>query len=635
MTSLILSTAVLLALFVTLMVHAVRGRGTKVPGVPRPVWVLALMTFDPLIVVVYLLFVVVGVAKNTAWRMWIVYGFCAFVAAVRFLPLVVPGAGAYPADSARPFAWIPGAEMEFSVEYGSAHSSVGSGKMWGAGWVVRDALIVGDGHPVSAAVVDQIAQSLGEAGVREVRFVQSKASLPATSADMIVSVSVHDAFALDLIAASYWTGRVQVAMGWRPFSHDTWATDYDRFCDRGGSSLEGSWKVSSTRLGSAWGAGQYGHVLTQLGEIGDRVSEQLGDSYHGGRVVVQAEEAYGSWREPDLESMLAPFTPQPLVRGAGFLRDATAIWKVELGDDPGASVKALAQQLERAGWQKVRASDVNRWWQLSAERDVDGSHQYVRVRPSRDWEMAWGDAAPLPTSYVVAFHDRFGDGRLRALAESLLDSGDDDYLLRLLGASVSDARYQEWRRQVLAGDASVCNFLNVARNDEKRQNKAAREALIRTAAWLAGQSMLGAGDAGDLREQVQSAAESAKLDLSDGQQATAELLDRAGVPLLDVQWRRVPYLPVQDHREAAAGSAQQVRRFVGLDRDRRPVLLQVQLVEQESGAVQADIGVVGGRRAVHDAADLASGASSGGQGDRFEVRELDGYFEVRWVREGQ
>lgn len=633
---LVLAIAVLLALYLSLMIHAVRGRGIKVPGVPEPLWVLALATFDPLIVGAYLLFVVFGVARRASWRKWVVYAACAFFVAVRVTPLVVPAAGSYPADSARPAALIPGVAMKLAVDYGSATSSLNSGSSWGSGWVVRDALIVGDGHPVSAAVVDQVARSLKAAGVREVRFVQSKAELPATPADMIVSVSVHDVFALDLIAGSYWSGRVQVSTGWRPFSHDTWTGAYDRFLDVGGASLAGSWNVASTRFGPVWGAARYGHVLSQLGGVGASVAKLLGNPYHGGRIEVRAAATQGSWREPGIEPMLRPYQPQPLVRGPGFLQDAKAIWKIELGEDPGAAVQALAKKFEEAGWQHVNASDVNRWWQLTAERDVDGNHQYVRVLPSMDRELGWGESRPLPSTYVVAYHDRFGKERLRALAETLLDSGEDDYLLGVLGESVPDARYQEWRQQVLFGNASVANLLNVARNDAKRQQQAEREALIQVAAWLANQSMLGAGDASDLREQVRSAAKSAKIELADrGEPATAELLASAGVPLLGERWLRVPYLASQDYREAAAGGAQQVRRFVGLDRDRRPVLLQVQLVRQESGEVQVDVGIAGGRRSVHAAAHLGDSVSSGGQDDRFEVREVDGHIEVRWLLQGE
>ena len=70
---LVLAIAVLLALYLSLMIHAVRGRGIKVPGVPEPLWVLALATFDPLIVGAYLLFVVFGVARRASWRKWM-YG---------------------------------------------------------------------------------------------------------------------------------------------------------------------------------------------------------------------------------------------------------------------------------------------------------------------------------------------------------------------------------------------------------------------------------------------------------------------------------------------------------------------------------------------------------------------------------
>jgi hypothetical protein len=633
MTMLVLATAVLLALFVTLILHAIRGRGTKVAGVPKPLWVLALVTFDPLIFGAYLVFVVRGVARGASWRKWVVYAACAFVVAVRFLPLVVPSSGSVPTERARPFALIP-AEMKLAVDFGSAHSSVGTSRMWGAGWVVRDALVVGDGHPVSAAVVDQIARSLEAAGVPEVRFVQSADELPAAPADLVVSVSVHDVFALDLVAASYWSGRVQVGTGWRPFSEDTWASEYDRFVDTGGASLEGSWNVASTRFGPVWGTACYDHVVTHLGDVGARIAQQLGDPYHGGRIAPRAAAAQGSWREPELAALLAPYQPQALLRGAGLLRDAQATWKVAFGDDPAAAVQALAAGLRQAGWDEVQATDANRWWQLTAERDVDGRHQYVRVRPSRDRELEFGPEAPLPTTYVVAYHERLGGPRLRELAASLLDSGDDDYLLRLLGPHVPEARYREWRTQVLGGDAGVANLLNVARLDRERGESPAGAALLPVAAWLVDAAGSGAGDRSSMREQVGSAAAAIDLELPRvSEPPDADAFARAGLPLLDGQWRRLPYLPVVDHREVAAQGAQQVRRFVAIGRDGVPVVLQVQLVAQGSGDLQVDVGIAGGARSVEPVAHLDRGVAVRGSDGRFEVRRLDGHVEVRWLTE--
>ena len=64
----------LLVGFLALVVHAWCCNGTPVAGVPRLLWVFGLITFDPLIVLSYVAFAVLGLAKQAAWRRWVVYG---------------------------------------------------------------------------------------------------------------------------------------------------------------------------------------------------------------------------------------------------------------------------------------------------------------------------------------------------------------------------------------------------------------------------------------------------------------------------------------------------------------------------------------------------------------------------------
>jgi len=649
MTWLVLSTAVQLALFVTLAIHSLRGKGQQVPGVPRLLWFVALLTLDPLVVVAYLLFVVVGVAKQAAWRSWLVYGVMLLVAVLRFGPIQVPASGVYPQDSARASGLLP-IEMTTAVQYGSANSTSSSSSGRGNGWVIRDALVVGDGHPVSAACVDQVAAALLAVGVSEVRFVQASDALPVEPADLMVSVSVRDESAYDLLAAAHWSGRVFVSMGYRPFSSDTWISAYDKFTDADGSSFEANWRVSSTRLGAVWGAAHYDHVVAQAKGIGASIESLFRNLRHGGMVDVQAEGVDGTFEESEIGAWLQPYSPRAIVRGAGLLCDARQIWKVDLGESPHDALQALAGRFEAAGWSSVRVSDTNRdgWWRLTARRQVDGDWQYVRVLPALDSMPVWTlrpvvdgvedrPQPPVTQEYVVYYHDRFGEARLRALAERCLDSGEDDYLLRLLGQSISHERYEDWRAAVLAGDAGPSNLLCVAYNDRDRERLEAGAALVEVAAWAVRRFRPGGGDLSDLEELVESAVGSWKLELPKQPEApSAQVLQRAGVPVLDDAWRQISRLVRQPQAgRASAARMPLARRFVVRDDQQRLRLVQLELVQMTGGPLRCYVDVDGRDQTVRDVSAIGDEAVTVKLDDgQLQLREVDGRSEVRWLHSG-
>ncbi|MFK7740610.1 MAG: hypothetical protein AB8H80_09830 [Planctomycetota bacterium] len=637
----------LLAMFAALFIHAAMGKGTPVSGVPKLLWMVALLALDPLVAAAYAVFGVAGVARHASWRRWLVYSACALSLMLRLWPLSVPPDGVYPRDSAHPSALPPGLDISLAAQIGSTNGSTSSSLGRGNGWVIRTAAIVGDGHPVSAACVDQVANTLLSLGVRSVHFVQSEDAQPAPAADLLVSVSVQDVFAVDVLAVAHWSGVVRVSMGYRPFSDDNWVSAYDGFTDAGGGRLGGSWRISSTRVGPVLGAARYEHAVSQLTDLAPSIRGMIGEARPGGRIEIRGEGVDGTWQEPGLDALLAPYSPRLLVRGAGFLRDAQAVWKVDLGDSPRDALLAMAKQLRAEAWQQVTVGDSGRAnvWRLHARRDVDGDRHYLRVMPAIDETPQQSPARavfdgkdgsppepdlPMQSGYIVWFHDRFGDDRLGALVERYLDSREDDFMLRLLGKSVPDARYEEWRTQVLAGDVGVQNLLCVARNDNKRERLESGQALIKMASWVASQSPQTSLAEAELRKMIQSAATSNKIaPLGPKQVPPMDMIERGGIPILTDEWRQIPYLALQHSN--AGSQAPPMRRFVVIDQKGQPTLLHIERIDTNAEEQGLRIGSGGRHREVRKASHLDAGVVGVDmEGGRFEVRKVAEHVEVRW-----
>jgi|GEM_PF-3877132 len=658
-----------LALLVTLLIHVKRGRGNPVAGVPRMLWILGLFTLDPLIALSYLAFVVFGLLGRSAWRTLAVYGVFALVAALHFGPLSWSSHGVYPAQSARPrglLVDVSAMGASFGVAEPANHTHVALGN----GWLARRAVIVSDGDPVSAAVVDRVANALVAAGIPKVDFVQSEDALPAPFGDLIVAVGVHDVSSLDLVAAAYWSGEVSVTMGEQPFSHADHSTYVDGISgdkrrwgeystDVGGGSLWLRWSVDAVRIGPTWGASSVEFVQEQLVDLEEGLDKVLLDSRHGGLASLSSDAALGDWTAPDLGDLLEPFTPQALVAGAGVLSDQGAFWRVDFGPKPARGLEELERKLTSSGWSEVERTTAYypsehvrhfQYWHLSARRDVAGDRQYLQVRPSRGAMYSAGAYVPMdlsdyveapfaPGEYIVQLVDRFGPDRLAALVGRLLDEGGDDRLLRTLGPCAPSERYAAWRKRVLASDARVLSLLCVARSDHERGLRTSAKALTRVAGWVMARPRLGDSMSDRLAGALRHTASIVGIeDLPLAGSLDAGVLDGSGLPLLSGSWRPVPYLKLARGEKAStpalSGYARDeyLRRFVSLDAAGQPVLLSLEVIDVIGGDDWLVLNIHGEKRRQWMVKQLSAGAVGVDKpGGRFEVRANGGVYAARWL----
>ncbi|MGC6487177.1 MAG: hypothetical protein ACON4Z_06005, partial [Planctomycetota bacterium] len=473
---------VVVALFLVLFgltVHAMKGVGAAVPGVPRWLWVLGFVTFNPLVVLSYVAFALRGVAAQAPWRRWVVYVATTLGLLTWLLPVSVPASGVYPRDSARPIGALPSFGFSLSAGFGDSHSSRASSSVTGNGWAVRRAVIVSDGHPVSARLTHAVAEVLYGSGIHEVRFAQSDDALPAPAGELLASVSVLPAFRFDLGGAAFWSGDVALDIGDRPFGEDSFGPP-GTFTDASSGELEARWSVGAFRLGPAVGEAQYDFVLRQLGDVEALISDLLANSGRDQAIAVPSDAGLGDGSEPALDEVFAPLQLEPVVAGPAFCADQVAHWRLLLGADPEADLRSLAERLSEAGWDRVDVEPGDdrlraRAFDLHALQRVEGGRrrllvsaskvELLRIGAYRGSTIRWDSVEeprsdlPVPREYVVSFEQRFDKVRLEALALRLLDGGGDDYVLRTLGRHVPADRYDDWRSRVLAGDCGVANLL--------------------------------------------------------------------------------------------------------------------------------------------------------------------------------
>ena len=660
----------LLVAFLALVVHAWCGNGTPVAGVPRLLWVFGLITFDPLIVLSYLAFAVLGLAKQAAWRRWVVYGAMALFLLFRLAPLSVPASGVYPKDSAEPVGLLPSLGITLASSFGDASTSTTTFRAAGNGWAVRRAVVVADGHPVSARLVQQVAEVLHAAGVPEVRFVQSDDALPAPAGELLAAVSVHNVSDVDLGAVAYWSGDVRLSLGRRPFAQEELVGPPDPLLELGSGGFEARWSLGATRFGCASGAARYNFVLDQVGDVRGKLTDLLSDPDLGGVVAAPGDAGFGASAAPSLDGLFAPMQLQPIVAGAARFADEVARYRLQLGADPEAELRGLAERLAAAGWEGVELREGGdhlgaRWWRLAASQRADGERRSLRVGPSKAGVLDLGangtsasrfdsvedprSELPMGRDYIVSFEQLLDEARLEALALRLLESdgdGDgDDYVLRTLGKRVPAERYDDWRSRVLAGDCSVANLLCVAQQDRHRGGReAASAALVDVAAWTTHSSGVGAGYPGAAdarRELLERVAEQLEVSVSDDLRPPVSLLERAGVPMLDEQWRPITSLQTEVAADPRRTLGYSARLFVADDGEGWPVRLTLEQVQDASGerwlCVASYCGAEGrgwsNNRRSKPAELLDEGVVTFNLtfvGGWFEVRRVGGQYAVRW-----
>ena len=236
------------------------------------------------------------------------------------------------------------------------------------------------------------------------------------------------------------------------------------------------------------------------------------------------------------------------------------------------------------------------------------------------------------------------EARLEALALRMLDSdGDgDDYVLRTLGKRVPAERYDDWRSRVLAGDCGVANLLCVARQDRERGGRdPAVAALVEVAAWIAGSPRQGKGGSEGLQDTVTKSAKSFGLAAPDFRDSPAlETLVRAGIPVLDERWRRLPGLLVERQPTRAFDVAihsrrgYSARRFAVEGPEGTPAIVYLELIDRVDGPRLAVVEV--DRRCIYvELEELMQDDSVGlrmfpRQRGVFELRRVDDRYEVRW-----
>ena len=645
---------ILLAAVAALVTLAWRGRGTPVDGVPRALWVLALCTLDPVLVLSYLAFAVLGLAAGAPWRRWVVYTALALILPMRFSPSRVPEQGSFPADSPSPRAVVPW-EYEASANFRNDSTHTGRSAHPGVGHPVSRAVLVTDGEPLSAMVVERVARALRAAGVPEVQFFQGEARLPAPAADLMGEVVLHDVTSFDLGGLAWWSGVISVRLGRAPFG-DNFANNRDTRLDGQVSGLSARYEVAGLRLGPAYGAARFDHVLGACEGLEGKILEAFSAPGTGGLLPVSGPER--PWRDPGLDSVFSPLELDPLIQGVTVFTDHRACWRVELGGDPEAALRELEARLVAGGW---RTQFSRTWphltWELRArlpgemgERELDvtcaeralGEANAVRRSGTMRLGVALQDLPRepvLPTEYIVEYHERWSTARLEQVAASLIAEGGDDHVLRVLGSQVDPGSYDAWRQYVLAADAAIPNLLNVARIDRDRDGReGSTAALLEVAGWLARTPRATYGPDEELEASVRRAAKDLGVELPAAGTPSLEVLDRAGVPLLGDSWRTLPptpaeWRPVGEPWDRTLGVS--ARRFLALDAAENPVVLTLERVEvavEDGGERWLLVDIDGGARRSAEESALEGEVvlPHEGTGGEFHLRRVDGRLAVRW-----
>ena len=671
MIGLLLLLAYAAAVLLVLVPHAWRSRGHPLSAVPRWLWILGLLSLDPLIVVGYVYVVVMGAASaNTARRTWMAYGVIAVSACLQLAPLSQRERGVFPDQSPRPRGILDCAWLTYSV--GEAETSSSWNGILGNGWLVGRAVLITDGDPVSGAVAERIAGAMQRAGVARVDFVNSAAALPAPAGDLIVSIGVHGVTSVNLMSAAYWAGDVSVVIHERPFTHDPYHHFVDGIegdktrwgdyvTDVGGGMIRFRGRVRAARFGATWGAKSCDFVLNHLTKLETRVEHLLTEEEHGGVRWSPSSVAVGRSQQTGVEELLAPWSPQQLLAGATMFSDQTSCWRVDFGRSPETALTALVEQLQAAGWSDVSLTDdyfPNKYVQrykfghLSASREIDGDRQYLQVMPSRAGMFASGAYAEQSprssksdrptrslTEYVVHLVERFGPQRFAALSEQLLDTNGDVRLLQVMGRVVPAPRYTEWRERVLASDASWQNLLCVAKNDGKRGRISAAKALVHIADWVSVTPRLGSAVSERARESVAMEGRGIGIkELAGPATLDPEWLQDAVMPVLSETWQRVPFL-ASEHKDLTEESGhgfttlgRQKRSFVALDAMGKAVLLSIELVNVVGKEDRLVLNVHGDRRQAFPIQQVAAApVGITKAGGRYEVRDSGGLYAVRWL----
>ena len=660
-----------LLVLLVLVPHAWGSRGRPLSTVPRWLWILGLLSLDPLVAIAYVYIVVAGAAlAGTARRTWMAYGVFAVVACLQLAPLSQRERGVFPDQSPRSRGILDRTWLSCSI--GGARTSNRTSVAIGNGWLVGRAVVITDGDPVSCAVAERVAGAMQRAGVPRVDFVNSAAALPAPAGDVVVSIGVHGVSSINLMGVAYWSGDVSLAIDERSFSHAPYQHHVDgssgdkrrwgdNVSDLGGGALWSRWRVQAARLGSVWGAGSCDFVLKQLTGLEDGVESLLTDEAPGGLRWSPSSVAQGRSQPTGVEEILAPWSPQQLLAGATMFSDQTSCWRVDLGRSPEQSLTALVEQLEVAGWSDVLLSEAfvpseyvrrYKFGHVSANREIGGDRQYLQVMPSRAGMFDAGAYAESSltssksdrptrsmTRYVVHLVERFGQQRFAALSEQLLDTNGDVRLLQVMGRAVPAARYSEWRERVLACDASWQNLRCVAMQDAERGRSSAAKSLIHVADWVSVTPRLGSTVSERARQEVAMAGRSVGIKaLKAPARLDPERLHEAVMPVLSEAWRRVPFLaseykePTDEPDYGFTTLGRQKRSFVALDADGEVLLLSVELVNVVGKEDRLVLNVHGDRRQAFPIQQVAAApvgvTKSGG---RFEVRDSGGLYAVRWL----
>lgn len=671
MTGLLVLLAYAALVFLVLVPHAWMSRGRPVSTVPRWLWILGMLSLDPLIVVGYVFVVVIGAGSaSTARRTWMAYGVLAVSACLQLAPFSQRERGVFPDQSPQARGLVDAAWLTYSV--GGVQTRSRRSGSFGNGLLVGRAVLITDGDPISCAVAERVAVAMQRAGVARVDFVNSAAALPAPAGDLIVSIGVHGVTSVNLMSAAYWSGDVSVVIHERPFTHDPyhhfvdgiWGDKRrwgDYVTDVGAVLLRWRGRVRAARFGAVWGAKSCDFVLNLLTDLTEEVKVVLTDEEHGGLHWLPASVAAGSPQQTGVEEMLTSWSPQQLLAGATIFSDQTCCWRVDLGRSPDAALTALVEQLRVAGWSDVQLSDdyfpdknVPRYkfWHVSANREIGGDNQYLQVMPSRagmfdlgafaDWSP-WLSKFDGPTrsvtEYVVHLVERFGQQRFAALSEQLLDANGDVRFLKVMGRVVPATRYAQWRERVLASDASWQNLLCVAENDRKQGRSSSAEALIHVADWVSMTPRLGSSVSETARKRVEMYGHRLAIKASAGP-ATLDpkWLREAAIPVLSEEWRRVPFLAAErkDSTEESGHGfttlGRQKRSFLALDAEGKALLLSIERVNVVGKEDLLVLNVHGDRRQAFPIQQVAAApvgvTKSGG---RFEVRDSGGLYAVRWL----
>ena len=655
--------ALALFLFIAkILSRVLEGRSAAAAGVPAWLWALGFVTVNPLVVISFVAFVLCGVAAKATWRRWVVHVATALGLLMWLLPVSVPASGVYPQDSARPFNLLPSFDFSLSASSGDSSTQMTGTRDKSNGWAVHRVVIIADGHPISAKLTHVVAETLYRSGIHDVRFVQSDDALPTPAGELFASVSVRPTLRFDLGGAAFWSGDVTLDINPWPFEK--------RFkgnspAPSSAGALIANWNVSALRLGPASGEARYDFVMQQLGDVELMVTDMLDGSGKRKPIAVASDAAVGVWEEPALDGPFAPLQLEPIIAGPAHCADQIALWRVQLGEDPEADLRSLADRLLEAGWDRAL---VRPWvmmqragtFELVTQQRAEGRLGYLTVTPSLEamrrletrvsptFRLDSGEEPdsdrPVPREYHVSLTQHFDRERLEALALRLLDGNLDDYTLRILGDCVPADRYDDWRSSVLAGDCSVANLLHVAAMDRRRGGRdQAVAALVEVAAWIASSGgPHNPWGSRDLQRTVTERAESFRLGKQDfSASLPLETLVQAGVPLLDENWRPLPELlverrPTQERDDAAVHrQGYSARRFAVEGPEGVPVIVRLELVDFLGGPRLAVVEVGRGFRYAPLEEVLESEdrlATFPRRGGIFDLRRVDARYEARWQK---